>query len=155
LVTYLFATAALWANPDISQKYEKADISKRVANTLLRQKIYKKIGLPSFSVKSDRKSTRKMLGGPLSSHRFCEKLTFRLVPEVSIILNCTALPRVEFFIEPPSDTQRRRRRGERGIGVTKGSYLLLTNPSPLPPTHCAPAALPGAALSGHTSPPLS
>jgi hypothetical protein len=46
---------------------------------------------------------------------------------------CTALPRAEFFIEPPPDTQRRRRRGERGTGVTKGSYLLLTNLSPLPP----------------------
>ncbi len=45
---------------------------------------------------------------------------------------CTALPRAEFFIEPPPDTQRKRRRGERGIGVTRGSYLLLTSLSPLP-----------------------
>ncbi len=45
---------------------------------------------------------------------------------------CTALPRAEFFIEPPPDTQRERRRGEREIGVTRGSYLLLTNLSPLP-----------------------
>jgi hypothetical protein len=48
---------------------------------------------------------------------------------------CTALPRLGFFIEPPPDTQQRiRRRGERGTGVTKGSYLLLNNlPLPLPP----------------------
>ncbi len=63
---------------------------------------------------------------------------------------CTALPKAEFFIEPPPDTQQRRRRRERGIGITRGSYLLLTSLSPLPPRppHCAPAALPGAALSG-------
>ena len=69
--------------------------------------------------------------------------------------DCTALPKVEFFIEPLPDTQRKRRQGEREIGVTRGSYLLLTSlsPSPLPPTHRAPAALPGAALSGHTPPP--
>ncbi len=48
--------------------------------------------------------------------------------------------RVKFFIEPPPDAQQRRRRGERGTGVTKGSYLLLNNlplPLPLPPTHAA------------------
>ncbi len=53
---------------------------------------------------------------------------------------CTELPRVEFFIEPQPDTQRRRRRGERGTGVTKGSCLLLNNlplPFPPPPTHTA------------------
>ncbi len=64
---------------------------------------------------------------------------------------CKALPKAEFFIEPPPDTQRRRRRGERGIGVARGSYLLLTSLSPppsSPPPHRAPAALPGAALSG-------
>jgi hypothetical protein len=27
----------------------------------------------------------------------------------------------EIFIEPPPDAQQRRRRGERGTGVTKGS----------------------------------
>ena len=51
---------------------------------------------------------------------------------------CTALPRVEFVIEPPPDTQRERRRGERGMRVTKGSYLLLNNlplPSPSPPPY--------------------
>ena len=76
-------------------------------------------------------------------------------PRSLLISLCTALPKAEFFIEPPPDTQRRRRRGERGIGVTRGSYLLLTSlsPSPLPPTRCAPAALPGAALSGHAPPP--
>jgi hypothetical protein len=54
-------------------------------------------------------------------------------------LNCTALPKSRIFIEPPPDTQRRRRRGERGIGVTRGSYLLLTSLSPLPlsPSHTA------------------
>ncbi len=43
------------------------------------------------------------------------------------------------FIEPPPDTQRRRRRGERGIGVARGSYLLLArvSPSPLFPPHTA------------------
>ncbi len=87
-------------------------------------------------------------------------------PTVGICINssqkhecCTALPEAEFFIEPPPDTQRRRRRGERGIGVTRGSYLLLTSlsPLPLPPPHHAPAALPGAALSGlaERRPPLS
>ncbi len=66
---------------------------------------------------------------------------------------CTALPRAEFFIEPPPDTQQKRRQGERGIGVTRGSYLLLTSPPPpFPPTHCAPAALSKAALSGHAPP---
>jgi hypothetical protein len=49
------------------------------------------------------------------------------------IQDCTALPRAEFFIEPPPDTQRKRRRGEREKGVTRGSYLLLTSLSPLPP----------------------
>jgi hypothetical protein len=66
---------------------------------------------------------------------------------------CTA----ENFIEPLPDTQRRRRRGERGTGVTKGSCLLLNNlplPLPLPPTrtvrllNCL-----GAALSGQIPPP--
>ncbi len=67
-------------------------------------------------------------------------------------IECTALPEAEFFIEPPPDTQQRRRRGERGIGVTRGSYLLLTNlsPLPLPPPHHALAVLPGAVLSGQT-----
>jgi hypothetical protein len=30
---------------------------------------------------------------------------------------CTALLKAELFIEPPPDTQRKGRRGERGIGV--------------------------------------
>jgi hypothetical protein len=74
------------------------------------------------------------------------------VQAFSDMLPCTALPKAEFFIEPPPNTQRRRRRGERGIGVARGSYLLLTSLSPLPlfpPPHRAPAALPGAPLSGH------
>jgi hypothetical protein len=50
------------------------------------------------------------------------------------VSNCTALLKAEFFIEPPPDTQRRRRRGERGIGVAKSSYLFLTSLSPLPPS---------------------
>jgi hypothetical protein len=63
---------------------------------------------------------------------------------------CTALLKAEFFIEPPPDTQRRKRRGERGMGVARSSYLFLTSLSALPPLppHRAPAALPGAALSG-------
>jgi hypothetical protein len=52
--------------------------------------------------------------------------------------DCTVLLKAEFFIEPPPDTQRIRRRGERGIGVARSSYLSLTSlPSPLslpPPT---------------------
>ncbi len=47
-----------------------------------------------------------------------------------------------FFIEPPPDTQQRKRRGERGTGVTKGSYLLLNDlPLPLPPPHTPTARL--------------
>jgi hypothetical protein len=54
---------------------------------------------------------------------------------------CTAPPRTEFFIEPPPDTQRKRRRGEREIGVTRGSYLLLTGLSPpFPPSSPTPRA---------------
>ncbi len=50
--------------------------------------------------------------------------------------NCTALLKAELFIEPPPDTQRIRRRGERGTGVARSSYLFLTSLSPLlpPPT---------------------
>jgi hypothetical protein len=65
--------------------------------------------------------------------------------------DCTALLKAEFFIDPPPDTQRIRRRGERGIGVARSSYLFLTSlPSPLPPPppHRASVAPPGAALSG-------
>ncbi len=63
---------------------------------------------------------------------------------------CTALLKAEFFIEPPPDTQRRKERVERGMGVAMSSYLILTSLYPLPllPPHRAPAALPGAALSG-------
>ncbi len=43
---------------------------------------------------------------------------------------CTALLKAEFFIEPPPDTQRIRRRGERGIGVAMGCYLSHVSPSP-------------------------
>ncbi len=58
-----------------------------------------------------------------------------------IYIYCTALPRTEFFIEPPPDTQRKRRRGEREIGVTRGSYLLLTGLSPpSPPSSPTPRA---------------
>jgi hypothetical protein len=46
---------------------------------------------------------------------------------------CTPLLKAEFFIEPPPDTQRIRRRGERGIGVARSSYLFLTSLSPLSP----------------------
>jgi hypothetical protein len=87
---------------------------------------------------------------------FPEKELCGLSPNFHIHV-CTALPRVGFFIEPPPDTQQKRRRGERGTGVTKGSYLLLNNlplPLPLPPhTHRVPARLPGAGLSEHILPP--
>ena len=46
---------------------------------------------------------------------------------------CTALLKAEFFIEPPLDTQRKRRRGERGIGVAVGCDL--SHASPSPPLH--------------------
>jgi hypothetical protein len=79
---------------------------------------------------------------------------------------CTALLKAEFFIEPPPDTQRVRRRGERGIGVAMGCYLSHVSPSPpFPsPPHRASVALPAATLSGlaegrllplPTAPPLS
>ena len=45
---------------------------------------------------------------------------------------CTALLKAEFFIEPPPDTQRKERQGERGIGVAMSCYLSHANP-PLPP----------------------
>jgi hypothetical protein len=50
---------------------------------------------------------------------------------------CTALLTAELFIEPPPDTQRTRRRGERGTGVAKGSYLFLTSLSLPPSPHTA------------------
>ncbi len=75
---------------------------------------------------------------------------------ISNVYGCTALPRTEFLSNPRPDTQRKRRRGERETGVTKGSYLLLTSlSSPLPPSPLprrAPTTLPEAALSGHTPP---
>ncbi len=62
-----------------------------------------------------------------------------LLPKIQS--TCMALPRTEFFIEPPPDTQRKRRRGEREIGVTRGSYLLLTGLSPpSPPSSPTPHA---------------
>jgi hypothetical protein len=33
-------SSSLWSNPDIPQKYKMGDISKGVANTLARQKIF-------------------------------------------------------------------------------------------------------------------
>ncbi len=47
--------------------------------------------------------------------------------------HCTALRSAEFFIEPPPDTQRKRRRGERGMGVAMGCYLSHASPSPPSP----------------------
>jgi hypothetical protein len=43
------------------------------------------------------------------------QLNFRLFTEP--VWHCLE----EIFIEPPPDAQQRRRRGERGTGVTKGS----------------------------------
>ncbi len=59
----------------------------------------------------------------------------------------TALLKAEFFIEPPPDTQRKGRRGERGTGVARGSYLSLTSLPSSPPRH-ASVAPPAATLSG-------
>ncbi len=53
-----------------------------------------------------------------------------------ILADCTALLNAEFFIEPPPDTQQKRRRGERGTRVAMGCYLSQASPSPplpLPP----------------------
>ena len=50
---------------------------------------------------------------------------------------CTALLKAELFIEPPPDTQRIRRRGERGTGVARSSYLFLTSLSSLLSPHTA------------------
>jgi hypothetical protein len=62
---------------------------------------------------------------------------------------CTALLEAEFFIEPPPDTQRIRRRGERGTGVAMGCYLSHVSPSaPSPPPHRSSVAPPAATLSG-------
>ncbi len=47
---------------------------------------------------------------------------------------CTALLEAEFFIEPLPDTQREGRRGKRGTGVARGSYLSLTSLSSPPPS---------------------
>jgi hypothetical protein len=46
---------------------------------------------------------------------------------------CTPLLKAELFIEPPPDAQRIRKRGERGIGVVRSSYLFLTSLSSLLP----------------------
>ena len=62
---------------------------------------------------------------------------------------CTALLKAEFFIEPPPDTQRKERQGERGIGVAMSCYLSHANPPlPPPPPHRASVAPPAATLSG-------
>jgi hypothetical protein len=46
--------------------------------------------------------------------------------------SCSALRRAEFFIEPPPDTQRKERQGERGIWVAVSCYLLHVTPLPSP-----------------------
>ncbi len=53
------------------------------------------------------------------------------------------------FYRTPAGYTADKRRGERGIGVARSSYLFLTSlfPPP-PPPYRTPAALPGAALSG-------
>ncbi len=64
---------------------------------------------------------------------------------------CTALLKAEFFIEPPPDTQRKERQGERGTGVAKSCYLSHASPPlppPPPPSHRASVAPPAATLSG-------
>ena len=64
--------------------------------------------------------------------------------------NCMALLKAEFFIEPPPDTQRKRRRGERGIGVAMDCHLSHASPSPPSPSppHRTSVAPPAATLSG-------
>ncbi len=65
---------------------------------------------------------------------------------------CSARPRAEFFIEPPPDTKRIERQGERGIWVAMSCYLF--HVTPLPPSylptspHHASVAPPTATLSG-------
>ncbi len=57
-----------------------------------------------------------------------------------------------FFIEPPPDTQRKEKQGERGIWVAISCYLLHATPPPLlqlpPSPHRASVAPPAATLSG-------
>jgi hypothetical protein len=53
-----------------------------------------------------------------------------------------------FFIEPPPDTQRKERQGERGIWVAMSCYLLHATPPPPPSPHRASVAPPAAMLSG-------
>jgi hypothetical protein len=55
----------------------------------------------------------------------CSPFTFRLfVQEVPYGTHryCSALLRAEFFIEPPPDTQRKERQGERGIWFPQVPY---------------------------------
>jgi hypothetical protein len=65
---------------------------------------------------------------------------------------CSAQPCTEFFIEPPPDTQRTERQGERGIWVAMSCYLPhVAPPHPLllpPSPHRASVAPPAATLSG-------
>ncbi len=55
----------------------------------------------------------------------------------SCFLFCTAT--CEIFIEPPPDTQRTERQGERGIWVAMGCYLLHVTPLPPPPPSPLPS----------------
>jgi hypothetical protein len=68
----------------------------------------------------------------------------------SSLVYCTAESR-NFFIEPPPDTQRKERQGERGMWVAMSCYLPHATP-PFPPSplplYRASVALPAATLSG-------
>jgi hypothetical protein len=54
----------------------------------------------------------------------------------NIYMFCTA--ECETFIEPPPDTQRTERQGERGIWVAMGCYLLQATPFSTSPTSPLP-----------------
>ncbi len=54
----------------------------------------------------------------------------------------------KFFIEPPPDTQRKERQGERGIWVAMSCYLFQATPPTSPSPHRASVAPPAATLSG-------
>ncbi len=63
------------------------------------------------------------------------------------LLFCTAT--CEIFIEPPPETQRTERQGERGMWVAIGCYLLHVTPLPPPPPSPLPTLRVCRTASGH------